>query len=175
MQQPSLIPEHGSVDASATISDDGLYRYDLIRRWGVGRAGRVLWIMLNPSTADAMVLDPTLRRCVGFSKAWGFDGMTVCNLYAYRSTDPKKLRVVDDPVGPDNDMLTLDHAFRAPLVICGWGDQNKVLKGFDQRAGWMLLNLRRMGCNVAHLGFTAGGYPRHPLYLPADLKPLEYR
>lgn len=86
---------------SAVISEDGLYRYRLDRRWGYGP--RVAWIMLNPSTADSEAEDATSRRVQAFSRRWGFSALTVVNLYAWRATDPTDLWTAQDPVGPEND------------------------------------------------------------------------
>ena len=91
--------------SEATFSECGRYRYTLRRAWDAGpsHSGTVCWVMRNPSTADADKLDPTLRRCRGFTLGWGFAAMSVVNLYALRSTDPRGLWDTSDPVGPDND------------------------------------------------------------------------
>src|SRR4051812_17109287 len=106
----------------ALLSDDGLYRYRLWRIWEE-LAPVMVWVMLNPSTADADVDDPSIRKCVGFAKANGCGGIIVVNLFAWRATDPKELRAVADPVGPEND-AHIRWAVKAPLlatVVAGWG------------------------------------------------------
>ncbi len=90
---------------SAVLSECARYRYRLDRAWERDDhgLGTVTWVMLNPSTADADVDDPTIRRCIGFSKAWGYNALTVVNLFAWRATSPRDLCAVEDPVGPDNE------------------------------------------------------------------------
>jgi hypothetical protein len=154
--------ERAGLFVQATADIEGCYRYGLSRTWGQGR--RVLWIMLNPSTATAEQLDPTLRRCLRFSTAWGFQRMDICNLFAYRSTDPRELLRVDDPVGPRNDHEILVHAARADLILCGWGVHGK-LRNRNRLVSEMLMDA---GLQLFALGVTEGGEPRHPLYLAAD-------
>ena len=107
------------IQSTAEISRDGVYRYRLTRRWETDdRASMLRWIMLNPSTADASLDDPTIRRCMGFARAWGYGGIVVHNLYALRATDPRQLRDHPDPVGPVNDSYIA--GWRVP-TICAWG------------------------------------------------------
>src|SRR5581483_9586135 len=96
------------------------YRYSLARFFGDG--GVVNFIMLNPSTADAETDDPTIRRCLGFAKAWGYGTLVVTNLFAYRATDPAELAKAGDPVGPDNDTRLWSEAQLSDLVVCAWGN-----------------------------------------------------
>lgn len=158
--------------AEATFSECGRYRYALRRTWDAGpsHSGTVCWVMLNPSTADADKLDPTLRRCRGFTLGWGFAAMSVVNLYALRSTDPRGLWDTSDPVGPDNDEAIDGETILADLVVVAWGanakPEREVCVWFD--------TLARLGDRVVHLGLTKGGQPRHPLYLPADSGPRVY-
>src|SRR5262249_14212908 len=93
------------VRRAAVISDCGRYRYSLTRRWGDAAEPRALFVMLNPSTADAEQDDPTIRRCIGFAKAWGMGSLEVVNLYALRATDPAALLSAPDPIGPKNDTM----------------------------------------------------------------------
>lgn len=158
---------HGD-SSNAILSDDGLYRYWLERRWGDGAA--VTFVMLNPSTADATQDDPTIRRCIGYAKAWGYNSLVVVNLYALRSTDPKGLWTADDPVGPDNNnwiQLAACGAYisNAPLVAA-WGANAKPNRVADVRS------LSRMD-RLSALGLTKAGQPKHPLYLKADLRPVQ--
>lgn len=153
--------------STATVSDDGMYRYDLTRGWGPGRW--VLWIMLNPSTADAMDDDPTVRRCRGFTRAWGYSGLVVVNLYAYRATNPHELIRADDPIGPANKRAIegwLRHD-RVDLAVAAWGARWADL-------GIPRLNVEGMGRDLWCLGRTKGGHPRHPLYLHRDCRPTRY-
>lgn len=155
------------IDQGATFAGDGeAYRLQLWRTWS-GGGRRVLWIMLNPSTADAAVLDPTLRRCEDFSRAWGFDGFDVCNIFALRSTDPAALyrAVADaaDPVGPRNDAIIECAAREADQVLVGWGTNGALLGRGEQVAR----ALAAAGVALFALGVNADGSPKHPLYLPA--------
>lgn len=104
----------------AQFSPCAKYRY-LLTREGLGGTGTCLFIMLNPSTADAMVDDATIRRCSGFAQRWGYARLEVANIYAYRSTDPRALRDLADPVGPENDQYIAEAVARADKVVCAWG------------------------------------------------------
>jgi hypothetical protein len=150
---------------AATISACGRYRYDLTRRWDEGPLA--LWIMLNPSTADAEVDDPTIRRVAGFSRSWGMPGFTVVNLYALRATKPAHLLAADDPTGPDNGYTIRAHILTAAVIVGAWGawwssqrdrPPRYNVEGAVRDAG------RRLYC----LGTTKGGEPRHPLYVAAS-------
>ena len=105
---------------TAKISPCGQYRYRLGRLWDEDLPV-CLWIMLNPSKADANVDDNTIRRCVGYSKGWGYGSIQVGNLFAWRTTYPKELYQADDPVGSENDRHLRDMLAEADLVVCGWG------------------------------------------------------
>ena len=104
---------------SAEISECGQYRYRLSRRWGPGLP--TLFIMLNPSTADAEIDDPTIRRCMGFAKSWGRDGIEVVNLFAFQATSPKDMQTAADPVGPENEVHVEEAVAECFEVICAWG------------------------------------------------------
>jgi hypothetical protein len=149
------------VETSATFSPCGGYRYDLVRRWGHGPS--VCWVMLNPSTATETTNDPTIRRCIDFSKRWGAGGLVVVNLYALRSTDPRGLLGGPEPTNATNAETIRRHIAAAGVVVAAWG------------ATWDTLGLPRchvemwaadFGKEVWCLGKTKGGHPRHPLYVP---------
>lgn len=154
---------------TAILSDCGRYRYSLTRQWGAGP--RVCWLMLNPSTADAEKDDPTIRKCVGFSKAWGYGSLVVVNLFAWRSTDPRALRAAEDPVGPENDGAIERAAGTSVRVIAAWGAHLRGSGRYARGAHVRALVARR-GVPVYHLGFTADGDPRHPLMLPYRTAPV---
>jgi hypothetical protein len=124
--------------------------------------------MLNPSTADAEIDDPTIRRCIGFAKAWGFEGIVVRNLYALRATNPKELWVHEDPVGPDNNAF-LGDTLGDEFTVCAWGANAKPF-----RVQSVVGRLTATGAALRHLGLTKDGYPRHPLYLRGDVTPSPY-
>lgn len=150
---------------TAVISDCGRYRYTLEREWMTG-VGTCLFVMLNPSTADASEDDPTIRRCIGFAQRWGYRRLTVGNLFAYRATDPRALGNVGDPTGPDNYRWLGRLVAEADRVIAAWGaTAGSAAKG--GHVDWLLAD--------AHcLGTTKGGHPRHPLYVPGDFEPVPF-
>jgi hypothetical protein len=148
--------------ATATFSPCRTYRYALTRRWN--ERPLAVFIMLNPSTADAFTLDPTVRRCVGFANSWTAGGILVLNLFGLRATDPKALYHHDDPIGPDNDTVIAEHlAADEPVgpVIAAWGVHG-ALNGRSERVAALI---RARGHRPLCLGLTKGGYPRHPLYV----------
>lgn len=152
-----------TIRKTAEFSEDRVYRYSLSRAWG---EPRVLFIGLNPSTADETEDDPTIRRCVNFARAWGYDGMVMANLFAYRATDPKVMLAADDPVGPENDERLRDLHSRCCLTVACWG-AGGAHRGRDREVIDMLGYL-----DIWCLGFTKAGHPRHPLYLRKDTMPV---
>ena len=157
----------------AHLSEDQRYRYRLWRQWDLPGipAKTCLFVMLNPSTADDKVDDPTIRRCVGFAKSWGHGRLEVVNLFAFRTKSPKVLfGVKDDPIGPENMAVIRDAADMADRIICAWGAHGGHLQQ-DLAIRQLLLNVA--GKTFA-LGFTRDGHPRHPLYAPksAPLHPM---
>lgn len=142
----------------ALLDPTGTYRYHLWREWD-RTVPTVTFVLLNPSTADAERDDPTLRRCLGFARRWGFGRLELVNLFALRATSPAALRAHEDPVGPENDGI-LRQAAGGGIVVIGWGNQG-ALFGRD-RAVLGLLG------EVWVLGLTRQGQPRHPLYARGD-------
>ena len=143
----------------AQFSADGVYRYFLHRRWlsmGVDH-GVVCFVMLNPSTADAEIDDPTVRRCVGFARRWGFSTLWVVNLFAARATDPRALPFLLDPVGPLNDEYLRRSTALAQLTVAAWGNAG-ALRDRGQAVKPLIGPAR---C----FGLTKLGQPRHPLYV----------
>ena len=153
-----------SVSAARGADLDGPYRYRLWRRWD--DADTLLFVMLNPSTADHQRDDPTLRRCMGFARRWGFGGVEVVNLFAWRATRPRALREAPDPVGPRNDQVIAEAAACCAAVIAAWGAHGAL----RDRAAVVRAALR--AASPRCLGLTAAGQPRHPLYVPADAQPM---
>lgn len=153
----------------AVIDESGRYRYTLYRRWNQANDRTAVWVMLNPSTADHIEDDPTIRRCIGFSKAWGYGALTVVNLFALRATNPRELLTAGaEAVGPANDQHIYDELEYAELVIAAWGSLGAIL---DRHLSVRQL-LRPYGHKVHHLGLTQSGHPRHPLYLRSDIAPV---
>jgi hypothetical protein len=151
------------VVGAAEVSADGRYRYALHRTWASGRPS-MLWVLANPSSADAATDDPTLRRCVRFAHDHGCGGLAVVNLWAWRATRPADLADVPDPVGPDNDrwITTLGRHADGPVVL-GWGVQDAPVRVASVLG---LLGTRPKHC----LGLTRDGHPRHPLYVRAGTR-----
>lgn len=152
---------------SADISACGSYRYALYREWD-DNDRRVCFIMLNPSTADAEVDDPTIRRCIGFAKRWGFGSLEVVNLFALRATSPDVLLTHPRPIGPDTDSVIEAALSDADLTICAWGTRGTLL----DRNKVVLELLDGHGIERYALRLTNDGHPAHPLYLPGNLKPV---
>lgn len=150
---------------SAVISSCGRYRYVLEREWapGPGASARsALFVLLNPSSADAVSDDPTLRRCIGFARTHGFSRLLLCNLFALRSPHPAGLAAAGDPIGPETDAWLRRCAGDADAIVAGWG---AVAARHPERAAEvraLLAEHQPLDC----LGHTRGGHPRHPLYLP---------
>lgn len=149
------------------LSQCGAYRYTLVREWDP-KLPRVLWVLLNPSTADASQDDPTLRKGIGFSKLWCFGSLCFVNLFAYRATKPKDMKSAQDPVGPENDCWILDQAHMADLAVVAWGNHGTHL-GRDREV-LALLGHRKVFC----LGLNSNGTPKHPLMLPYSTKLIPY-
>jgi len=146
--------------STAVLSENRVYRYALYRQWE-DDLPPLVWIGLNPSTADETVDDPTVRRVVGFSKMWGYGGVILLNLFGLRATNPKELRTASDPVGPANN-TALKQICDGREVILAWGTHGG-LHGRDKAVTELLqtANPRQVYC----LGRTKDGYPKHPLYL----------
>jgi len=148
----------------------GVYRYQLTRIWDA-EGDRAVFVMLNPSTADAREDDPTIRRCVGFSRSWGLGGIVVVNLFGLRATDPTELLTAADPVGPENEnWVRQTLRYEAGQVVCAWGAHPAVGergKAFEVLAAQCE---RELWC----LGKTAAGAPEHPLYLPTETGLWQY-
>ncbi len=153
-----------STEASgANFSRCCRFRYTLWRRWDPARP-LVMIIGLNPSTADARQTDPTIRRCIGFARDWGYGGVVVTNLFAFRATYPADLKASIDPVGPRNDAWIRRMARQVSLIVAAWGN--------DGAWAGRSVHVQRMLRGRLHcLRINAGGEPAHPLYLPAGLAP----
>ncbi len=159
-----MIYQYGSVlfpqEAWACFSEDDKYRYKLSRLIDIGK-GKIVWCMLNPSTANAFILDPTLRKCLEFSKRWGFRQMSIINLYALRATNPKELYKVKYPIGMENDNAISGECENADMIICGWG-QEKIVKSYNFDKMKKYFKNKHVCC----LGTNKDDSPKHPLYLP---------
>lgn len=154
---------------SAVFSDCRKYRYTLSRYWDQTK-GFVMFICLNPSTANETKDDPTVRRCINYSKAWGYGGFTMTNLFAFRAADPKIMLAESNPIGPENTDWILYLADTADIVIAGWG----VMGAYKGRAN-AIVTSPVLKDKLHYLALTKGREPRHPLYLKKILKPTPWR
>lgn len=157
--------------ADAVISDCGLFRYRLGRVWDADRRPLV-FVMLNPSKADAEVDDPTITRCIGFAKAAGAGGIDVVNLFAFRATDPDDMAKAADPIGPLNNLHIRKAAEQGHRTVVAWGAG--VPRAYAWRVRDVMSILRNVGLPVWCLGITKAGQPRHPLFVKGDVSLAEF-
>lgn len=158
------------IQNGAVISPCNRFRYWLHRRWDARNL--VAFVMLNPSTADAENDDPTIRKCIGFAQRWGYGGIVVVNLYAFRATSPKQLAlasITQDVEGPENHAYAMRAFDEATKVIAAWGTMGGA-QAHTMR-GWM----DAAGIQPWALDVTKGGHPKHPLYVPYAQQPSPYR
>lgn len=160
-----------STESGALFSPCRTYRYLLWRTWDSlpmfpDPADRIAFCGLNPSTADENINDPTIRRCIGFAKRWGYRGIVMLNLFGLRSTQPEGLKRTSDPVGPDNDEWLRWASSRVALTVCCWGS-------FSMAAHRATAAKRLLG-DTRCLGTNADGQPKHPLYLPNSSELIKF-
>lgn len=155
----------GDAASVAVYSDCEHYRYLLTRVWAPGP--KALFVMLNPSTATETQNDPTVERCERRSRALGCGAFRVTNIFAWRDTDPRRMRAAMDPVGPGNDAAIIDSALWADLILCAWGTHGAHLG----RGAQVAALLRGTGQPLYHLGLAKAGEPKHPLYIGYDRQP----
>jgi len=159
--------QKGDAASEALYSDCEKYRYELTRVWETnGR--KALFVMLNPSTATEIQNDPTVERCERRARALEFGAFRVCNIFAYRATDPRDMREQDDPVGPENDVAILRACDWADQIVCAWGTHGEHLA----RGPEMEQILRAQPKKLFHLGLSQKGHPKHPLYIAYAVKPM---
>lgn len=147
---------------TANFSKDRKHRYALYRIWDSSK-GSAMFIGLNPSTADETTNDPTVRRCIRFAKDWGYGGMIMSNIFAYRATQPKDMKAASDPIGPKNDEWLVKLSGEASIIVGAWGNHGSFMGRGD--------DVIKLISNIHYLKLNKSGSPSHPLYLPASLKP----
>lgn len=161
--------QKGDAASVAVYSDCEGYRYELTRIWDAS-GQKALFVMLNPSTATEFQNDPTVERCERRARALGYGAFRVTNIFAYRATDPKVMRAVADPVGPENDAAIANGATWADRIICAWGSH-----GAHMGRGLAVEQLLRVTAKpLWHLGLTLAGLPKHPLYIGYDRQPQQW-
>ncbi len=148
---------------NAELSSCRNYRFALWRTWDESKPFAMI-IGLNPSTADEIEDDPTLIRCINFAKSWGYGGICMANLFAYRATKPCDMKSQKDPIGADNDIWLKKLAQDAGIVIAAWGNDGSYLNRSTE--------VQNMLPNLHYLKMNKSGEPAHPLYLKTDLKPV---
>ena len=153
------------VNKNATFSDCRKYRYGLSRTWN-GKKKTILFIGLNPSTADEKIDDPTIRRCINYAQNWGYGSLLMVNLFAYRATMPTELKNVKNPIGNDNDLHIIELSKKADIAVAAWGNEGTLLNR-DKEVKKILPNLMCLKINKS-------GQPSHPLYQKKDLKLIKY-
>jgi len=146
----------------AIFDVNGRYRYSLRREWSTHHP-RITFVLLNPSTADEQKNDPTVRRCMGFARAWKFGSMEVVNLFAYRATDYRELFKASEPIGAENNRFILQAIERSSTVVLGWGTRGTLLNR-DRQVMSLLQGRNDLYC----FGITKDGQPRHPLYVKGN-------
>jgi hypothetical protein len=153
--------------SGAKFSSCRRWRYLLWRCWDASKPV-ANFLMLNPSTADELKLDPTCTRARHYAERWGFGAVVVTNIFAWRATDPAQLRLVKDPVGRGNDAAIVRAAREAKLVVCAWGNHGEHLGRGEE----VKVMLQGNGVELHLLRANKKGCPAHPLYLPGTLRPI---
>jgi hypothetical protein len=163
---------------TAIFDETERYRYVLTRELDRQNKTCLLAVCLNPSTATADVNDPTVRRLMGYTLAWGFGSLTVCNIFAFRGTDPRSLYKAEDPIGDENDEYICEQARMHDLVLCGWGNHGCEVKGphgdFTSRGSNVRQLLEEAGIQPMVFGLSGKLQPLHPLYLANDMPAIPW-
>jgi hypothetical protein len=149
---------------TAKLSDCRTYRYELWRIWDESKP-YAMFIGLNPSTADETEDDPTIRRCINFAKSWGYGGLCMANLFAYRATQPEDMKKAPDPIGDKNDETLNLLAQNAGVIVGAWGNDGVFLNRSEY--------VRTLIPEINVLKVNKSGEPAHPLYLKSTLTPIE--
>ncbi len=160
----------GDAESLAVYSPCERYRYELTRVWDPA-GGTALFVMLNPSTATERQNDPTVERCERRARTLGFGAFRVCNIFAWRDTDPRRMRAAPDPVGPENDAAISAGCRWADTIVCAWGRHGAHLG----RGPYVERLMRGTGRELHHLGLTKAGHPKHPLYIGYAVAPRPWR
>tara|TARA_B100000315_G_scaffold108623_1_gene99672 strand:- start:107 stop:583 length:477 start_codon:yes stop_codon:yes gene_type:complete len=153
------------IKKEATFSKCRKYRYALSRAWN-DKKKTVLFIGLNPSTADEKIDDPTIRRCIDYAQNWGYGRLLVANLFAYRATKPAELKNVKNPVGDDNDQHLIELSKKVDLTVVAWGNEGSLFDR-DKQVVKLIPNLMCLKINKY-------GQPAHPLYQKKDIELIRF-
>lgn len=159
----------GTTESGASFSSCLRWRYRLWRHWDAAKPA-ANFLMLNPSTADELKLDPTCSRARDYAERWGYGALVVTNVFAWRATDPAAMKAVADPVGLENDAAIVQAARTASLIVCAWGNHGAHL----ERSARVVSLLKRAGVRLHALRVNGSGEPAHPLYLKGNLRPRRW-
>ena len=154
------------LDYGAIFSKCRIYRYVLWRTWDLKKP-KIMFLGLNPSTADEINNDPTVTRCINYSKSWGYGGLYMMNIFSFRTTYPSKLKQSNNPIGKDNDKWILKIAKDVDKCVGAWGNDGKFLN----RSKTIFELIPVLYC----LKINKSGEPSHPLYLKSTLKPIKFK
>lgn len=149
--------------SDAVLSKCRKYRYALWRSWDDTKP-QVMFIGLNPSSADECRNDPTLIRCINFAQSWGYGSVCTANLFAFRATKPTQMMTASDPVGRENNRWLKRLSAEATLIVAAWGNDGR----YKNRS----TAVRKLIADLHYLKLNQSGEPAHPLYLKHDLKPM---
>lgn len=166
-QQSDFFTDAGWLDTGAVFSPCRLFRYELWRRWRA-EGPLLTFIMLNPSTADEVQNDPTIERCERRARMWGFAGLRIFNLYAFRATEPKDMKAAADPFGPENLERLIKAIEHDRNIIAGWGAHGR----YRNASSIIMMEVERVGRTIYCLERTKAGQPKHPLYIGYDKTPV---
>jgi hypothetical protein len=158
------------IENDAVISDCGKYRYLLRRTWDHTKP-RALLIMLNPSTADAKLDDPTIRSCVRLLSGLHYGSMEVVNIFGWRATDPDELPKQADPIGPMNERIVAAAISRCDVVVCAWGANAMAAR----KSQYLCALIRSNKPGIYCFGMTKSGAPKHPLYVKSGTPLITFR
>lgn len=153
------------MEKKAIISKDKIYRYKLSRTWDSTKP-TILFIGLNPSIADENIDDPTITRCINFAKDWGYGTLLMANLFAFRSTYPKNIYLIDDPIGKDNDHYLLECVTQSDLIVACWGNNGTYMNREKV--------ITELVPNLYCLQKNKNGTPHHPLRPPRNIHPVPF-
>lgn len=159
----------------AIFSDDRMYRYILTRTWDTTKP-YIIFVGLNPSTADETEDDNTIKKLVRYSKRWGYGGIIMTNIFAFRATQPKDMKKAEDPIGPDNDryLCNIISSGQATTVVAMWGNHG-VYKQRGERVKQLLNEMEFKGyINLKCFEISKQGQPKHPLFLSETLDPISF-
>lgn len=170
----TLFPTGTAVFGPEEVGGRPVYRYLLTRELR-GDGPPFVVVMVNPPTATAETNDATINRCIGFARRDGARRLVVANLFAYRATDVRTLRAVQDPVGPENDRHLGELARGNGRIIVAWGPLAKLPPHLRHRPGLVADRLVAAGATLYALSVCGDGQPSHPLMLPNSATPTPWR